>query len=634
MNFQTELYDKYPIEHFVIDTPEGVELHQFYTPEYKLDHILFLYNENNKTYEPKIYNYKYDKETDSHLGVEIIEGDIVYEYVRCVKNVLKSTNVKTKTVEEGSLFIHQWVSTIDILNESQKYDSKLHDLERSRQTGKSFELGLLCVFLAVFGKHYYDSENEKFWVILCSYREKDGVDKLFEEAHSYLEDMIELHNKIYFDTPVFTGNYTYKGKKYYVVDKVSSYKTEINIVIDNQIRPYSIMLGLTTAVKKDGLSMDFGWLDEGFATPFEEFDRSIDPFRASTGANLVVSGISSVDSANMQYVVHNSEDSIKTKLIYPIAYNLMNITHPSRARKMKGYVESKIKMYGIDSTNCQTNYFLNWETLDGKFYTKKLMKNNKNFGELSEMQDGRNAFRVGGLDLSISHDYTVLTIVDVYQEVESVYDANADKYEKQYTWRYELRVIHTYNIDKKKMSSEKVAEDTAKLCKTYEIDMLLCDGTIMQETYVEWILKKVKLLNINTLVEKYNFGGANNKVLLMSYLETVLFGGKLKLGSVGQLKEDWSWDKLYEEMLYMIREVKPPNKNIQWHAPNSKGYTDDHVISLALACYCIPHIEKLIRAKKDISIGDYTYKAKLNKFKCIETEQQIEKRKSWLGMYV
>ena len=600
MNFEKELYNKYPINHFIIDI-DGYELHQFYTPEYKLDHILFIYNSNNNSYEPKIYNYKYDENKDIHEGVEIIEGDVIFEFVRTVKNVLKKTNVKKNRIEEGSLFIHQWVSSIDIILESKKYNSKLHDLERSRQTGKSFELGLLSCFMSVFGKLYFESENEKFWVILCSYRETDGVDKIFEETHSYLKDMIELYNKLYPNKPIFTGNYELNGKKYYAIDKISSLKTEINIVIDNEVRPYSTLLGLTTKVKQDGLSMDFGWLDEGFATPFEEFDRSIDPFRASTGANLIVSGISSVDSANMQHFVHHSEDSIKTKLIYPVAYNLMKITHPSRARKMRGYVESKIKAFGIDSTNCQTNYFLNWETLDGKFYTKKLMEQNNNFGELTTTFDGRNEYRIAGLDLSTTHDYTVLTVLDVYKDKEN-------------KWSYELRTIETYNINKKKMSSEKVAEQTARFCKTYKIDMLMCDGTIMQETYVEWILKKIKDLEINTLVIDYNFGGNNNKVLLMSNLEDVLFGSRLKLGSIPELKIDWSWRKLYEEILYMIKE-KPKNKqNMQWYAPKSRGHTDDHVISLSLASYCIPYLEKLIRDNKKIKIGDYEYKAKLNKF--------------------
>jgi len=259
MNFEKELYQQYPISHFIIDI-DGYELHQFYTPEYNLEHVLFIYNENNKSYEPKVYNYKYDEDSDTHFGIDIEEGDIIFEFVRVVKNVLKKTNVKRNKIEEGSFFIHQWVSCLDIILESKKYNSKLHDLERSRQTGKTFELAFLSCFMFVFGKLYFESENEKFWVVLCSYRDKDGVDKIFEEAHSYMNSMIELYNKLYYDKPIFTGNYEHKGKKYYAVDKISSMKTEINIVVDNEVRPYSIMLGLTTKVKQDGLSMDWGWL--------------------------------------------------------------------------------------------------------------------------------------------------------------------------------------------------------------------------------------------------------------------------------------------------------------------------------------------------------------------------------------
>jgi len=619
MDFEKELYEKFPIEHYIVEI-EGKEFHQFYTPEYELDDILFIKNEKNKTYEPIIYDYKYDDVSNEHYGVQIEEGDIIFEYVRAVKNVLKKTDIKANKVKEGSLFLYQWASSIHILKEAEKYNSKLHDLERTRQSGKTFELAFLSNFLLVFGKLYFDSENEKFWVILCSYREKDGVDKIFEESHFYLEDMIALYNKLYSNKPIFTGSYTVDDKKYYSIDKISSMKTEISIVIDNEVRPYSILLGLSTQVKSDGLSMDFGWVDEGFATPFEEFDRSIDPFRGSTGANMVVSGISSVDCSNLQYFVHNSDTSMKTALRFPVAYNLVKITHPSRAKKMRAYFESKVNALGFDSTNIQTNFMLNWETLDGKFYTKTLMKKNNNFGELSTIKDSNSIFRVGGLDLSTSHDYTVLTVIDVYEEYEHIYNQNNNRSEKIKRYRYELRTIETYNKNKLKLSSEKVAEDTAKFCKTYEIDMLMCDGTGMQETYIEWILKKIKGLNINTLVVDYNFSGTQNKVYLMSHLEDVLFSQRLKLGSEKEIKEDWNWGKLYEEMMYLIREVRSDKNNIQWYAPKSKGYTDDHVMGLALACYCVPYIEKLMSKNKYIEIGDYKYRAKFNKFKAIKQE--------------
>lgn len=625
MNFEKELYEKYQVEHYVSEI-NGREYHQFYTPYYPIDQLLFIKNENNKTYEPIMYDYEYDEEAGEHKGIQIEDGDIIYEYVRAVKNVLKRTNVIENRVEEGSLFLYQWHSSIYIILESIKYNSKYHDLERTRQSGKTFELAFLCAFLFVFGKLYFKSVNEKFWVIIASYREKDGVDKLFEESHFYLEDMMAHYNKLYPNKPIFTGNFTHNDKKYYVVDKVSSFKTEINIIIDNQVRPYSEMLGITTQVKKDGLSMDFGWLDEGFATSFEEFDRSIDPFRGSTGANLVVSGISSVDSANVQYFVHNNPDSIKTALIFPLAYNMVKLTHPERASNMRSYFESKVNSLGIDSTNVQTNFFLNWETLDGKFYTKKLMEKNKNFGELTTLEDGLSAYRVGGLDLSTSHDYTVLTVLDVYVFTEEVYDETNNKYKTIKRYRNELRVIETYNINKLKLSSEKVAEDTAKFCKTYKIDMLMCDGTGMQETYNEWILKKIKSLGINTLLVDYNFSGQQNKVLLMSNLEDYLFSQRLKLGSEKDLKTDWSWRKLFEEMMYLIREEKSGKSNIQWNAPSGKGYTDDHVMSLALACYCVPYIEKLISKGKFIEIGNYKYKPKLQKFGDSPIETKIDPR--------
>jgi hypothetical protein len=180
------------------------------------------------------------------------------------------------------------------------------------------------------------------------------------------------------------------------------------------------------------------------------------------------------------------------------------------------------------------------------------------------------------------------------------------------------------------MSSEKVAEDTAKFCNYYNIDILLGDGTSMQETYLEWIIKKINEKGINTLVSDYNFSGSANKVLLMSNLEDMLYSQRLKLGSKEQLSNDWSWKKLYEEMLYLIRENKKGKNNMQWNAPKSKGFTDDHVMSLALAVYCIPYIEKLQKERKYIEIGNMRYKARFNKFSdSIDKVQQEQPTSIW-----
>ena len=284
---------------------------------------------------------------------------ILFEWIRSVKNVLKKVDVNTQTITEGSLFLYQWVITIRLLLSMMKYDAKVHDIEQSRQTGKNFEMELLFGFLPVFGKKHFKSPNNVFCVVIASYKLEDGVDKVFNNCYDYIEKNIELFNIIYPDTPIFKGNFEYQGKKYITIDKKSAQRTNIDMILNGEQVKYSLLLGLTTNTKNDGLSIDCGWLDEGQATPFEEFDRSIDAGRTSTGANLAVTGISSTDTANVQYHYNQDINANKIKLVYPLAYNLQKFTHVDRAEKMRAYVESKFDGLGIEATINQTNYFLN-----------------------------------------------------------------------------------------------------------------------------------------------------------------------------------------------------------------------------------------------------------------------------------
>src|SRR5574344_809488 len=227
------LYDKYPIEQEVFEIDDGnggiKELYKFYTPEFPLHTVLFQKNENNSTFEPAVYNVEY-YDNGEVGGDNIEEGSIIYAWIQSVKNVLQSVDVNTKKITEGSLFLYQWVSTIHLLITGQKLDSTIFDKEQSRQTGKNFELELLCGVLVVFGKKYFSKVNEKFWVILCSYKLEDGVDKVFNNVYKHMEKNIELFNILYRDTPIFKNKFEWQGQSYVTVDKYSSQKVEINII--------------------------------------------------------------------------------------------------------------------------------------------------------------------------------------------------------------------------------------------------------------------------------------------------------------------------------------------------------------------------------------------------------------------
>ena len=622
------LYEQHKVEHEVIDGgEEHGTLHRFYSKDFKIDDFMFIENENNGTLEPYMYDVKWNEEIEEFEYSLITDMPILFEWVRSVKYVLKNVDINKQKITEGSLFLYQWVITIRLLLSMIKYDATVHDLEQSRQTGKNYEMELLNGFLAVFGKKHFNAPNNVFWVVVASYKLEDGVDKVFNNCYDYMEKNIELFNILYPDTPIFKGNFEWQGKKYSTIDKKSSQRTNIDMILNGEQVKYSLLLGLTTNTKNDGISIDVGWLDEGQATPFEEFDRGIDAGRTSTGANLVVSGISSTDTANVQYHYNQDANSNKIKLIYPVAYNLQKITHPDRAEKMKSYVESKFNGLGIEATINQTNYFLNWENLDGKFYSMSLMRKNNNFGMLMT-SDPMASYTVAGLDLSTSWDYTVFSVMDVYEVLEAEFnngESSTPKFKKK--WKCELREILTYNKDKQKFSSEKMAEDVAKWCNTYKIDMIMIDGTSSQIAQNEQIYNKIKGLGLNTFVIPYNFGGADNKVKLMSNLEDMLYSSRLKLGSEEQIKEHWSFKKLIEEMLYMKREKTSKSKNIQWVAPEGKEFSDDHVMSVALSAYCVSYVELLQKLGKDVEFSIYKFPARLTKF--IKEDIKTEVINSW-----
>ena len=241
------------------------------------------------------------------------------------------------------------------------------------------------------------------------------------------------------------------------------------------------------------------------------------------------------------------------------------------------------------------------------------------------------SYTVAGLDLSTSWDYTVFSVLDVYEVLEQEFNSgNSSTPIFKKKWKCELREILTYNKDKQKFSPEIMANDVAKWCATYKIDMIMIDGTSAQIAQNETIYNKVKQMGLNTLVVPYNFAGAENKVKLMSNFEDMLYDSRFKFGAEHQIKEHWSFNKLIEEMLYMKREKTAKSKNIQWVAPEGKEFSDDHVMSVSLGAYLIPYIEIMNKKGKDIEFSIFKYPARLTKF----VEKQKPKQNEHTNLFI
>lgn len=455
----------------------------------------------------------------------------------------------------------------------------------------------IAAFLTIFGNKYADLKNSNGWTtIVASYKDL-AAKKFFAPVRNKIKKGIKIFNEIYPNTPL-----SFNGKG--MIDKENHIELFMSTK-EGEIK-YSECWALSTQTDQDGFSAAVLILDEGTLTDaFGEsgFFKSLKPFTNSMASCTAIVGITSTNPSCCQYVVHFSEDSKHCIYSWEDIYKFRKIEDEEAAERYKKSILSDISLLGENSTEVAVNYLMTYDIVDGKFITRDMMlKNNLMQSEL-RLYDKSAEYIVAGLDLSTTSDRTVLTIGEIHQENRSF-----NSYSKFIT-----RDIIVFNKNRQRLSSEQVAKDVAKYCKTNQIDMLLIDGTGTQGTYIEWIYKELKAENINTLICPYNFSGYQNKVILMSNFENMLFSKRCILPKDILRKKDEEWDLLYNELIYLIKDKsKGINSNTQYYAPKNK--TDDCVMSMALACYCYDYIKLLENEKKYIEFGLYKYKAKLNKY--------------------
>jgi len=581
--------------------------------------MLFIENALGEGYIPIMTNFKTEKGRGS--GDFIVPNTIEYDFIHSIRENLKEVNQKTGKVEHGNLSIIQWYFSISIVKSAIKYQRKRFDMEVTRQFGKTHVMTQIAGFLPVFAPLYADLINDRWWQIIASYTE-DSVEEIFDlKTKPVIFKNIELFNRKYPRNQLVYGRYE---KETYVNTKM---KLEIRRLINNIPVPYSYIIALSTNKVSDGKSADWMWLDESWRTNDKEFRRGILPFAGSTGADIVYTGISTIDVNNMMYYVHfKVKNAIRFISDIFVTYNFLLHDNIRRAENLRSLAEEEFDSSGIESAESQTNYLLSWDTLDGKFYSYEWLRKNKNYSKNPCLQifDNDCDFRVAGLDLATINDYCVLSIFDVYVVNRNTIDDNTGQKEYKQVYKYMLREIITYNLDKIPMSAESVAQKTAQYCKSYEIDMILCDGTTSQRTHNEWILKELKNGGINTQLCPYDFAGDKNKILLMSNYEQVLNSGLVQFGTEEEIPKHTSADILINEIVNLYKGFEKGKRNLQFKA-KGRSNTDDHVMSTALGVYCLPFIQYLIRNNKDIEINSYRYKPKLNKFRILKQEQNIPK---------
>ena len=559
---------------------------------------------HNGYYEP--FAVDYNAETGE---CKVIAKDpILMEVYEFVSFHQRRRNNKGKYVS-SPIFPYQWsfiyrhvLSLLDRTGESM--------LESyARQSGKSYSIKLLLAWEMVFLPRYIEVKLERYSMILCSYK-KESVEKLFGECKSAIVKAVEYHNKKYKDKLV-TKNGEFSNPK--LID--SSTIFEINKMFsDGDEVPYSKCTAITLGTSNDGLSSYHTIVDESGLCDSALFHISVAPFTASINGNTTYIGLPNQDSSNLLQTMYENKTVSKTIYDANDVYHMRKMVDKQFAEDYKKHLDGVISSHGRNSAFVQWNYFINFQDTNGKFITKKILEDShilsNNIYIPQNIYEDKKRYIVAGLDISPKKDFRVLTGIETKIVDGEIFNNVFD--------------IKTYNKDKTRMEHEEVAERVARDCEMFKIDMICVDSTSHQAYFVQTLRKKIKELNINTLIIPYYYN-QSTKQKLFGYLEDSLFSGRLKL-----LKEEESWEseKLVEEMCYMIKEKgKKGSDTIKYYAPEGSGdFSDDHVNSLALANICYKVALEKVFNKEIADDGAKRWKIKINKFRKIDTESYDTQR--------
>lgn len=566
----------------------------------KKSKMLFI-ETGNGYYEP--FGLNYDEETQS--CVVISKDPILMEVYEYVSYFQRKRNNKGKYVS-SPVFPYQWSfiyrHVMSLLNRDG--DSKLESY--ARQSGKSFSIKLLMGWEMVFLPKYIDVKLERYSMILCSYK-KESVEKLFGECKTAIYKAVEFHNKKYKEKLV-TKNGEFTNSK--LID--SSTIVELNKMFsDGDEVPYSKCTAITLGTSNDGLSSYHTIVDEAGLCDFDLFQISVAPFTASVNGNTTYIGLPNQDSSNLLQRMYDNKNVENTLYDAIDVYNMRKMVDKQFAEDYKKHLDGVISQNGRNSAFVQWNYFLNFNSTNGKFITKKIMEDsnmlvNSIYKPINDLRN-ENKFICGGLDISPKKDFRVLTGIETTIDGENIYNSVFD--------------IKTYNKDKTRAEHEDVATQVALDCKMYKIDMLCVDSTSHQAYFIQTLRKQFKKYNVNTLIIPFYYN-QNTKQRLFGYLETMLFEGKLKL-----LKEHESWEseKMVEEACYLIKEKGGKNSDtIKYYAPEGGDFSDDHMNSLALANICFKEAYEKTIKKEIADDGASRWRIYLNKYDDADDEDTEE----------
>lgn len=543
---------------------------------------------NNGIYEPFALNYNEESGNTLLIHKSKIFMEVV-EYVYYVRRQQDKRSGKTRFLP---LFPYQWAFIFKYVNAVLNEKSTKYLEAYARQSGKSEAIKLTLGFLLVFIPKYKDIKLERFNAVLGSYK-KQSVKKLFDEVKPYIYKAVEFHNKKYTKDELLIDKFGYK----------KAIDNDGQLTIDKKFRdgniiPYSQIFAITAGTAQDSLSSHIMMMDEAGMIDNGLFETSMSAFTTTTAGIQSYIGVPNQDASSLLFQKYLSKDVIKTVYNWKSVYELRLLVDKDMAENYRLDYESKIRTNGEKSAYVRWNYFLDFEDMNGKFITRKLLEDGRMLSErVRTPENNKDNWVLAGLDISPKSDFFSLTMG------EMKFNDN-DEEVKNIT-----KMITFNKFGDREKGTDRASSVVKEMIKN-KVDILCVDATSHQLYFIQLLYDEIKKQNCGTMLVPLPYN--NNKQAMFGYLEDSLFGGNLKL-----LQEDECWEssKLVEEMLYLLKTKKKDSEGIDYGAPNQDGFTDDHVNSVALFNYAYRYCRECSSSKKKniFDDGANTWRIRLRK---------------------
>lgn len=283
------------------------------------------------------------------------------------------------------------------------------------------------------------------------------------------------------------------------------------------------------------------------------------------------------------------------------------------SERYKKSVMQEISKYGLQSEYVQTQYYVSFASRGRKFTTIEDLRRNNVFRggvtannameirmEMNNSRDGETIdFVVAGFDPATDHDKAafsvgILTIDKKSRDVIKV----------------RIKNVHILNDGMDTISPATLAKKAADVCDLYKVDMVMVDATANQKDRSFYLYKELKLLECDTLVIPYSYGGTNKQVM-MGKFEDCLKENRFELLSEEERVVNDHYNEGVRELLYLQKVVTKDasgRPKIEYYAPKAEGYYDDVCCSWSqltfIGYYLKMNLFAFIKKRKMIDLGD------------------------------